>query len=340
MTLDDSVIGIALDDYARDGAELDRNEHPSVVLHDVAGRRRPRGHVIAFANEKGGVGKSTLAFHSAITLAHLDMRVLVIDCDRRQQTLHRLLEARDGTVRALKVELPQPRHVVLDQPSGALLSQEIERVGGDCDFVLIDLAGQDSPIARRAIALADTVVTPINCSPTDLDALGRINAVSRRFREAGPFAAIVTALREERLARGLPAFDWVVAKNRVRRCEHRLLASIDGNLATIARHLGFRTIEGLTERVSYRELMPFGLTQLDLKLIPDLAAPRSTSLRELRQLIEGLRLPRPDAGLHARRAAKDYAPVLARSAQNYREAMASAMPAGALAGSAAPAAIA
>src|SRR6187551_804994 len=284
MTLDDLATGIAVNDDTRSGEGVVRDEHPAVVLRDLAGRRRPQGHVIAFANEKGGVGKSTLAFHCALALAHLDLRVLVIDCDRRQQTLNRLLEARDGTVRALKVWLPQTKHVVLEQQSGALLSQEIERVGADCDFVLLDLAGHDSPIARRAIALADTVVTPINCSPTDLDALGRINAVSRRFREAGPFAAIVTALRDERIARGLAPFDWIVAKNRVRRCEHRLLASIDQNLATMARHLGFRLIEGLTERVSYREMLPFGLSQLDLRLIPDLSAPRSANLRELRQL--------------------------------------------------------
>lgn len=330
MTLNDSAIGIALDDYTRDFGGPDRDEHPSVVLHDLATRRRPHGHVIAFANEKGGVGKSTLAFHCAIALAHLDMRVLVIDCDRRQQTLHRLLEARGGTVRALKIDLPQPRHAVLEQQSGAVLSQEIERIGAHCDFVLIDLAGHDSPIARRAIALADTVVTPINCSPTDLDALGRINPVSRRFREAGPFAQVVTALRDERLARGLPAFDWVVAKNRIRRSEHRLLASVDANLATIAHHLGCRTIDGLTERVSYREMMPFGLTQLDLKLIPDLAAPRSSNLRELHGLIDGLRLPRPQPA-QVRRAPRESAPILARSARSYREAMAAALPAGAVA---------
>src|SRR6187549_750560 len=327
MTLDDSTVDIALDDYTGSCDSPERNEHPSVVLRDLATRRRPHGHVIAFANEKGGVGKSTLAFHCAMALAQLDLRVLVVDCDRRQQTLHRLLEARDGTVRALKVELPQPKHAVLDQQSGALLSQEIERVGADCDFVLLDLAGHDSPLARRAIALADTVVTPINCSPTDLDALGRINPVSRRFREPGPFAAIVTALRDERVARGHAAFDWVVAKNRVRRCEHRLLASIDHNLQTMARHLGFRTIDGLTERVSYRELMPFGLSQLDLRLIPDLPSARSASLRELRGLVDGLRLPRPSAGQPARKGVREDAPVLARSAQNYREAMASAMPA-------------
>ena len=105
MTLDDLAMDIALDDYTQAPATLrTRNEHPSVVLRDLATRRRPHGHVIAFANEKGGVGKSTLAFHCALALAHLDMRVLVIDCDRRQQTLNRLLEARDGTVRALKVD--------------------------------------------------------------------------------------------------------------------------------------------------------------------------------------------------------------------------------------------
>ncbi|HEY6817103.1 MAG TPA: division plane positioning ATPase MipZ, partial [Croceibacterium sp.] len=114
MMLDDAVMDIAVDDYTRACGARERNEHPSVVLHDLVGRRRPHGHVIAFANEKGGVGKSTLAFHCALALAHLDMRVLVVDCDRRQQTLHRLLEARDGTVRTIKVPLPQPKHVVLD----------------------------------------------------------------------------------------------------------------------------------------------------------------------------------------------------------------------------------
>jgi len=332
MALDYAAMDVAVDEYTRACEAPERDEHPSVVMHDLVGRRRPHGHVITFANEKGGVGKSTLAFHCALALSHLDMRVLVIDCDRRQQTLHRLLEARDGTVRTLKVALPQPKHVVLEQQSGALLSQEIERVGSDADFVLIDLAGHDSPIARRAVALADTVVTPVNCSPTDLDALGRINPVSRRFREAGPFGQIVAALRAERLARGQRAFDWVVAKNRVRRCEHRLLASIDQNLGTMARHLGFRLIEGLTERVSYREMLPFGLSQLDLRLIPDLCAPRSTNLRELRQLVEALRLPRPPApAVPLRRVPRDCAPVLARSAQGYREAMTAAMPAGAAA---------
>lgn len=326
MTLDDMAAGIAVNDDTRSSDGAARDEHPAVVLRDLASRRRPQGHVVAFANEKGGVGKSTLAFHCALALSHLGVRVLVVDCDRRQQTLNRLLEARDGTVRALRVELPQPRHVVLQQQSGALLSQEIERVGADCEFVLIDLAGQDSPIARRAIALADTVVTPVNCSPTDLDALGRINPVSRRFRGPGPFAEMVIALRAERIAQGRSAFDWVVAKNRVRRCEHRLLAAVDYNLSTMSRHLGFRVIDALTERVGYRELMPFGLSQLDLRLIPDIGASRSVSTGELRALVENLQLPRSATRpSHSRRQAPESAPMLPRVAEGYREAVTAAM---------------
>src|SRR5690606_4038430 len=47
-----------------------RDEHPSVVLRDLQSRRRPSAHIVTFANEKGGVGKSTFAFHCAVALAH------------------------------------------------------------------------------------------------------------------------------------------------------------------------------------------------------------------------------------------------------------------------------
>lgn len=302
-----------------------RDEHPSVVVHDLLSRRLPNARVIAFANEKGGVGKSTLAFHCAVALTHQGCRVLTIDCDRRQQTLHRILEARDGTTRTLKVDLPRPEHVVLEKQSVSLLLQEIERLGRDCDFVLIDLPGHDSPIARRTIALAHTVITPTNCSPADRDALGSINPVTGELRQASPFAQVVVGLRAERLVRGLDAFDWVVAKNRIRRCEQRLIASAERDLNTMERHLGYRLIEGLTERVAYRELLAFGLSHQDLKLIPSLGRMRNSCSGELQQLMDALGLPRSRKERRIVRAARHQAPT--RSAQKvaeaYREALCS-----------------
>jgi chromosome partitioning protein len=321
-----------VDSYAQ--ARLDlawedavRDEAPSVVLHDLLGRRLPNAHLIAFANEKGGVGKSTLAFHCALTLAHLGKRVLAIDCDRRQQTLQHLLEARDGTMRALRVDLPRPVHAVLDKQSGALLIQEIERLGRDCDFILIDLPGHDSPIARRAIALANTIVTPINCSPADINALGSINPVTHQLRKAAPFAELIVAMRAERIVSGLDPFDWVVAKNRVRRCEQRLIASADRDLATAARDLGFRLIDGLTERLIYRELLPFGLSHPDLKLIPGLARPRSAHTLELQQFLDGLNLPQSSNIRRPVGRATQRAAVSHRTSEGYQEALYAAVPA-------------
>jgi hypothetical protein len=150
--------------------------------------------------------------------------------------------------------------------------------------------------------------------------------VSRRFREPGPFAAIVTALRDER---------WRAGTRRSTGSSPRT-ASAAASIACWPRSTQPRDDgapprlphdRGLTERVSYRELMPFGLTQLDLKLIPDLAPLASANLRELRTLVESLRLPRqPPANSPSGR--RDVPRSSRASAQNYREAVSAATPAG------------
>ncbi|OYW45350.1 MAG: hypothetical protein B7Z33_05730 [Sphingomonadales bacterium 12-68-11] len=318
------TLGLGSGDEER-GAVSARDEHPSVIVSDIARQRRTNAHVVVFANEKGGVGKSTMAFHCSVTLAHLGSAVLAIDCDRRQQSLDRLFEARDGSGRTLQVDLPRPRHIVLDKQSATQLCEEIERVGQQCDFVVIDLPGHDTPIGRRAIALADTVVTPINSSPTDLDALGLLSPVNRTFKHAGAFSEVVMAIRDERLAKGREAFDWVVAKNRVRGCEQRLIASIDESLAVLSRELGFRLATGLSERLAYRDMLPFGLSHLDLKLLPQLGSRRALPASELRRLIEDLHLPRLPARQRETRASRPRGAVSAQVSGRYRDAISSAL---------------
>ena len=266
-------------------------EHPAVVIRDIASRPRTKGHVIVFANEKGGAGKSTLAFHSAIALASLGWKVAAIDLDHGQQTLSRALTNREASGRRLGVALPTPNHVTLANPGGAVLLQEIARIGSKCQYVVIDIAGQDSPSARRCIAMADTLVTPVNSSFADLDVLGQFDALTMSLKRYGNFALRVDALRQARLKSGLSPLDWVVVPNRVRRTSSRNEFRFNTALALLARELGFRLGEGLGDRVAYRELFLYGLTLLDLKKIPQLANVNVSARREIEQLIAGYQLP-------------------------------------------------
>jgi chromosome partitioning protein len=80
----------------RRDVEVD-GEYPDAIVADVARRPRPEAHIIVVANEKGGVGKSTIAFHLCIALAEAGYAVTAADLDRRQQTLARVLTNRDSS---------------------------------------------------------------------------------------------------------------------------------------------------------------------------------------------------------------------------------------------------
>ena len=266
-------------------------EHPGVVLHDVASRPRPNGHVIVFANEKGGVGKSTLAFHTAIALSDAGKKVAVIDLDHGQATLSGALINREATCRLLKVGLPTPRYVAFSQSSAACLSQEIARIGSDCAYVLIDVAGGDSPIARRAIAMADTLVTPVSNSFADIDLLGQFDAITLRLKRLGRFSRLVEGLRRARTDARLPDLDWLVVPNRSRHTGSSNEAIISTALAKLSAKAGFRIAHGLGDRVAYRELFLYGLTHSDLKRIPNLGRVKANARDEISQLLIDLQLP-------------------------------------------------
>ena len=265
-------------------------EHPRVVVADIAARPRTNARIITVANEKGGVGKSTVAFHLAVALADTGHKVLALDLDRRQQSLTRAFTNRGGTAKRLGVRLPLPRHLLLQNQSGAGLCQEISRVGWDCDFVVIDAAGHDSSIARRAIALADLLVSPVNSSFVDLDLLGRFHPVNNKLLGPGCFAAMVTELRLARAELGMPALDWLVLQNRKRRETSKNQDRVDAALRQLAPRLDFRLGSGFFERVAYRELFLLGLTHLDLRRIPELTRPKVAAATEVMGLLDDLDL--------------------------------------------------
>lgn len=303
-------------DQEQSGVEVERSafvwsdgggEHPANVLNYLARRSRPNAHIIVFANEKGGVGKSTLAFHTAIALANSGAQVLAIDLDRRQRSLATAIENREATARALGSGLACPRSVVLEQPTGAMLLQEIARLGSDCRFVVIDAPGYNSPEVQWAVALANTLVTPVNPSFFDLDPLARIDAARMKPMRLGRFGSLVAALRAEASERNERFADWVLVKNRVRSTERRLQPRIDNILNEISATLDARIATGLTERVAYRELLLFGLTHPDLKGIPELSSFRCRKGEAMQRFLAELRLPLERLGASRRAGQREAA---------------------------------
>ncbi|MXO89686.1 division plane positioning ATPase MipZ [Pontixanthobacter aquaemixtae] len=294
-------------------------EHPSVVLADIRNRPEISARVIVFANEKGGVGKSTLAFHTSVALARAGHKVLAIDLDKRQRSLDHALENREATTRSLGIELPTPKHLVLNHQSGAMLMQEIARSGQGCDTIVIDVAGHDSPIARRAIALADKLVTPVNPNFVDLDSVAKFNVGTMKLTNAGSFAELVMQLRAERVANGFAPTDWMLVKNRVRRAEKLQLERFNAAISQLPAELGLRVTGGLAERVAYRELFLFGLTHADCTDLPGMAGMSVRSSTGMSRLLE-------EMGVLGKTEASSVPPLVqsrqpARSMKRYRQSL-------------------
>lgn len=176
-------------------------------------------------------------------------------------------------------------------PSDVLPVWRTARIGWDADYILIDAPGHDSPMARLAIAMADTLVTPVNGSFVDLDLLGQFDPVSMKLKRFGNFSKLVQEMREVRDYQGNPPVDWVVAQNRQRKSGTANQSRVKQALNELAPKAGFRLVDGLGERVAYRELFLLGMTVSDLKYIPDFARSQPAAKAELEKMIAGLRLP-------------------------------------------------
>jgi chromosome partitioning protein len=266
--------------------------HYEAVEQDRLTRPLPikKSHIIVFANEKGGVGKSTTAFHICVALCNAGHKVAALDIDLRQLTLDRALNARMDSAREYGVDLPGPRQILLAQSTEAELETKIRMAQIECAFIIIDVGGHDSAIARRAIFMADTIVTPVNDSFIDLDMLGRIDPRTGELKTLGAFARLVEHLKEPGLALRARPLDWVVMQNRARGMTTKNERKFIDALNAIAPVAGFRLIPGLRERVVYRELFPIGLTLFDLGMIPNLGRAQPAAQKEIAQMIDALNL--------------------------------------------------
>jgi chromosome partitioning protein len=262
----------------------------------AARKLRPgQAHRIVFANEKGGTGKSTTAVHIAVALSYLGARVASIDLDPRQRTMHRYIENRLATLEKRGLTLPTPDcEVFRGENTGDLIAM-IRRLEASCDFLIIDNPGRDDPFARIAVEQADTLVTPMNDSFVDFDLIGQVDAETFKVKKLSFFAELIWEARMKRsrmtLEQQRPEMDWVVVRNRTGHVEARNQARLHKALTEMAKRVGFRVTQGLSERVIYRELFPSGLTLLDKGHLGELGTSHLVARQELRALVKGLALP-------------------------------------------------
>ena len=284
--------------------------------HATNGGRR--AHLIVCGNEKGGSGKSTIAVHVAVALLSRGLKVATVDLDVRQSSLTRYLENRRAHIAGHGCELPMPRHLgvaqsdrgdraVADAEERAEFARALDSVAPLSDFVVIDTPGFDTNLSRAAHAMAHTLITPMNDSFVDYEVLARTDPGTGITTGRSRYALQVREARRRRNASGEPLLDWVLVRNRLSNIRSRNEQRVHESLRLLGLDLGFRLIDGVTERVVYRELFPHGLTVLDdpIAHLPDISSRGShvAARADIERLIGNLDLPL-DQGRDAREAAR------------------------------------
>jgi chromosome partitioning protein len=218
--------------------------------------------VIVVGNEKGGAGKSTIAVHLAVALAHEGARMAVLDLDQRQQSMAHFFSNRERWILANGASLPA---IGCLEPvaDGTGLDARLEAAAAS-DCVVIDTPGADTELSRAAHQRADQVITPMNDSFLDFDVLGVIDPISLDLVRPSLYSETVWEARKLRAAERGRSIDWVVLRNRLASVEPRNRRRVDERVLALSKRVGFRTVPGLRDRVIYRELFPFGLTVSDV----------------------------------------------------------------------------
>jgi len=160
------------------------------------------GKIIAVANQKGGVGKTTTAVNLAACLGVLEKKVLLIDADPQANATSGLgIEAdkvKKGSYQVLEHTLPAdevivttnspnldllPAHIdlvaieieLVDKPNREkMLQQALQPIRDAYDFIFIDCAPSLGLITLNALTAADSVIIPIQCEYFALEGLGKL----------------------------------------------------------------------------------------------------------------------------------------------------------------------